>query len=152
MTVGIPPRKLLLIDDDPDELSILSDAVEKIDARIEVRLLSKHDKLSEVCEEFSPDLILLDLNMPVFSGLDWLALLKKKSIDVPVIMYSTSSNKERVTQAYQQGAALYLTKPVEFKLLVQSMTEILELDWTSPTTIKNKFCTDGNYHPFKLST
>jgi DNA-binding response OmpR family regulator len=152
MSIAMPPRKLLLIDDDPDELYILSDAVEKIDARIEVRLLSKQNKLSEVFQEFSPDLILLDLNMPVFSGFNWLALLKKKSIDVPVIMYSTSDNKERVGQAYQQGAALYLTKPVEFKPLVQSMKEILEMDWTSPTTIKNKFCIDGIFHPFKLST
>lgn len=63
-------------------------------------------------EDFFPDMILLDIVMPYMDGMDFLREIKKndKHKDIPIIMLSNLSEKERVTEAMELGISDYLIK------------------------------------------
>jgi CheY-like chemotaxis protein len=64
-----------------------------------------------------PDLLLLDINMPLMDGFALLKLLKADPClkKIPVIMLTSSSAREDVSRSYECGAASYLTKPESFE-------------------------------------
>lgn len=143
-------KNLLLVDDDPDELTIFREATEAIGKDIEVELVSVVRDFETTLILFTPDLIFLDVNLPGMDGFDWLEMLKTKDVTVPVIMYSTSTNKERVHKAYKEGAVIYLPKPIEFLELVESLRIIISMDWTDPDKIRRSFFRNGNFRHFTL--
>lgn len=65
----------------------------------------------------TPDVILLDINMPRMSGLEFLATLKSDAQlrHIPVIMLTTSAAEGDVARSYQLHANAYITKPIDFK-------------------------------------
>jgi two-component system, chemotaxis family, response regulator Rcp1 len=64
-------------------------------------------------DAFHPDLVILDVNLPRMNGLAVLAAMKADPIlrRIPVIVFSTSSAEQDVSQAYRLGAAHYFVKP-----------------------------------------
>lgn len=70
-----------------------------------------------------PDLLLLDINMPMVSGFALLKILKADPLlkKIPVIMLTSSSASEDVSRSYECGAASYLTKPESFEGLKNLM-------------------------------
>ena len=70
-----------------------------------------------------PDIIFLDINMPIINGWQCLSVLKEQEIykSIPVIMYSTSSHSEHVEKARQLGALCFFTKPPNFQNLKKSL-------------------------------
>ena len=71
----------------------------------------------ELIERRVPDVVVSDLRMPRMSGLDLLAALRARVITVPVIMISGTADKVLLAETVQNGAAAFLTKPVDFGLL-----------------------------------
>ena len=63
-----------------------------------------------------PCLILLDINMPILNGLETLKILKERKNfqDIPVIMFSTSSDQKFRQKSLELGAVDYVTKPINF--------------------------------------
>src|SRR5689334_17509700 len=70
-----------------------------------------------------PDLIILDLNLPIWSGLDLLEMLKEDPLfsPIPVIVFSSSTATADVERAYELKAACYLTKPVTLDQYAQTV-------------------------------
>jgi len=64
-----------------------------------------------------PDLLLLDINMPMMDGFSLLRALKADPAlkKIPVIMLTTSSSQSDVTRSYESGAASFITKPSSFE-------------------------------------
>lgn len=93
--------------------TVCEDAREAID-KLESKAIAK------------PDVIFLDINLPVMSGWECLSWLKRHIAykDVPVIMYSTSSHSRDKEIAHDLGALLFFTKPNEYSLLVHFLKEI----------------------------
>lgn len=124
---------ILLADDDRDDTEMFCEALEEIDNTIICyctingeELLYKINGLTE-----KPNLIFLDLNMPIMDGWDCLKILKadKRYSDIPVIMISTSSHKEDMDAAISLGALCYFVKPNtynELKTVLQVVTTNLE--------------------------
>ena len=131
------PANILLIDDDEDEYFIFEDIIRHLDSSIELNYLSGPNQVHAGDEFPVPDILFLDINMPTWSGFDWLQWIRDKGHKFPVIMYSTSRNPDVVRRAYGAGAHLYLNKPMDFQELVSSVTYILQLDWTKPAVV---FC------------
>ena len=77
-----------------------------------------------------PDLILLDINMPVMEGPEALAELRKDSTtkDIPVIMLTADSAKEMVVQLIQVGISDYIVKPFDKPLLVSKVRTALKMN------------------------
>ncbi|MEI9954714.1 MAG: response regulator, partial [Ferruginibacter sp.] len=78
-----------------------------------------------------PDFIFLDLNMPKVNGRDCLASIKKNErfSTIPVIIYSTSSQKAEMDQTVEMGAAFFLQKPNRFEDLKRALANIISRNW-----------------------
>lgn len=91
----------------------------------------------------TPDVILLDINMPRMSGLEFLATLKSdpQLRHIPVIMLTTSAAERDVARSYQLHANAYITKPVDFGAF-GDMMRTFEAFWLSvarlPSASANK--------------
>ena len=79
-------------------------------------------------EREKPDLILLDFMMPNMDGLTTLASLKnsKKTVNIPVIMVTSSDDKVNVIRAQESGASGYVVKPIDKALLFERIASILK--------------------------
>ena len=89
-----------------------------------------------------PDLIVLDITMPVMNGIEMLGLLRAEPglEKIPVIMLTAESGKENVTQILQKGIADYMVKPFKGEDLIKRAEKVVKLtpkiapDCTGPST------------------
>lgn len=115
-------RIFLLADDDADDAFLFCEAIGLLGPAVECRTAENGSGLFKQLSETGdsmPDMIFLDINMPVMNGWDCLVKLKENELYRPIttIMYSTSSNPRDVEKAYELGAALFITKPDNFNEL-----------------------------------
>lgn len=124
------PKTLYLIDDDVDDLEFFCEAVEKVDPSITCLTSSDSPSALRAFQAFDvpvPDLIFLDLNMPLVDGRKFLTELKKLRgySQVPVIIYSTSSHSRDREETMKLGAAGFMTKPCSLTELTRELGTIL---------------------------
>lgn len=74
----------------------------------------------------TPDLILLDINMPKVTGLELLEMIKKEDAlrIIPVIMLTTSTSEEDILKSYQLNVSSFVQKPVEFVEFLDAIQQI----------------------------
>src|SRR5688572_26664191 len=121
---------LLLADDDRDDYEVFREALEQ--TKYDTKLFRAEngaavfDYLKNTANP-RPDVIFLDLNMPVMSGWQCLARLKniKEYESIPVIMYTTSSHFRDVEIASDLNAHGLITKPSNPKILTSVLKRIL---------------------------
>ena len=123
--------RFLLIDDDMDDRELFSEALAAVDPVIICELATDGAEAFirlRNREISAPDIIFLDLNMPVMNGWQFLSLLKSEEAfrHIPVIVYSTSSNKKDKRIADEMGALCFVTKPHAFRVL-QDMLGVVAL-------------------------
>ncbi|NII26326.1 response regulator [Pseudoflavitalea sp. X16] len=122
--------RLLLIDDNEDDLYILRLAFETIREPVQCMVETDSEMaLSRLLEQSIvplPDCIFLDLNMPKVGGMELLAAIRSISLydDIPVIIHSTSTAQKDIEQAKASGANWYLPKASNFALLCKSLQEL----------------------------
>jgi CheY-like chemotaxis protein len=122
---------LLLVDDDMDDQQIFLEALKHVAPSIEVATASNGlEALHKLNTPgaVQPDLIFLDLNMPMMNGKELLEELKKTGTfsHIPVIIYTTSSRVEDREESIQLGAYSYLVKPHNFNDLCEQLRNTLE--------------------------
>ena len=125
-------RKFLLADDDADDAYLFCEALNQIVSGIECHTVENGLELFELLSRNNtdkPDVIFLDINMPIMNGWECLRKLKDSPNykSIPTIMYSTSTAKKDIDMAYSLGAMIFLTKPEDFR----ELSEILEIVATS---------------------
>ncbi|MDF2438638.1 MAG: response regulator receiver protein [Bacteroidota bacterium] len=119
-------KKILLVDDDEDDQEIFLSAVNEVSENAECLPLSDATealaKLS--AKEIEPDVIFLDLNMPVMNGQQFLVEIKKREElkKIPVIIFSTSSHLATIQLMKDLGAADFITKPDKYDELVKILS------------------------------
>lgn len=108
---------VLYADDDPDDQYIVQEAFRQFDASIEVVCLPNGKKAMDylgnmLSTSFLPCLVILDINMPVQDGKKTLQEIRESEWlkDLPVVLFTTSSNPADETFAYQHKAG-FITKP-----------------------------------------
>lgn len=139
-------KHVLLIDDDEDEKDIFELAAAKCDLPIELDHVKECDQ-KKLASLTKPDFIFLDINMPNHDGFLWLKGIREKVAEpIPVIMYSTTRNPEKVQQAYQLGASLFVTKPDTSAKLSRILQEVFQLDWSDPVRLAEKSFANNNFH------
>ncbi|GAB3787372.1 response regulator [Spirosoma horti] len=123
---------VLVVDDDKDDQFLVKMAFEKDSGRYIVQFAADGTDVLEGIEspEFLPDLILLDLNMPVINGFEVLYHLKQSVFyrHVPVVILTTSSYEEDINKAYNLGANTFITKPHNHQELAH-LAEQIRLYW-----------------------
>jgi len=118
--------KILVIDDDEPIRDFLAAILGSKD--IEVLQAENGDDGITMARENSPDLIILDMNMPGMTGWEVLPVLKSHpdTKDIPVVGLSGHSNAEDRDKAYDSGCELYLTKPIDPMKVLTAVMEILK--------------------------
>lgn len=136
-------RKFFIADDDPDDQELFIDALHEINELFEcVTATDGTEALESLSRHlFVPDIIFLDLNMPKMDGKVCLSEIKKDKFlkEIPVIIYSTSSEKKDIMDAMQLGAAYYLQKPTRFQELSRALLKIIFCDWQKINSTSARF-------------
>ena len=78
-----------------------------------------------IIEELKPDVILLDMRMPVIDGLGVLRMLRDKGLEMPIAMLTTSSEESDLVESLRAGAQGYLLKDMEPDDLVLALRDIV---------------------------
>lgn len=125
---------IILVDDDKSEQELFSMALTEVSIRHKLSFARNGEELFDLLEARNncnniPNVIFLDLNMPVKDGRETLAELKSSQSykKIPVFIYSTSNSEEEVQQCYSNGANLFLTKPYNYDELVKGLRTICDL-------------------------
>lgn len=120
-------------DDDEDDLSIFTDAVESLPKKIQLQTYSGGEKLLTAIYNPppTPHVVFLDLNMPGKNGFDVLTELRnsEEKKHIPIIIFSTSSEPGIIEKCRTLGANYFITKPVLMKDIVRSIEHALQIDW-----------------------
>jgi len=111
-------RRVLVVEDEQDIADLIKHTLER-GGDIEVELAASGDAALKACTEQPPDLVVLDLNLPVLSGLEVCRILRQRAATatVPIIMLTArTSEGDRVT-GLDSGADDYVTKPFSVREL-----------------------------------
>lgn len=126
-------KRILLVDDDPEDRDIIKYAMELEQAHNTIYFAENGEQALEILDKNYhvaevPCLIVLDLNMPKMNGTQTLGNLKsdERFKNIPVIIYSTSINPLEKEKCMQLGAHSYITKPVSFKESTETAKVFLE--------------------------
>ncbi|MDB9373516.1 response regulator [Nodularia sphaerocarpa] len=127
---------ILMADDDQDDHILVREALAESQLPMDLHIVSNGEELldylynrglySDKSQAPPPGLILLDLNMPKKNGLEVLKDIKTDAMlrRIPVIVLSTSDDKEDIYHTYNLGANSFITKPFTFVALVEIMKRI----------------------------
>jgi CheY-like chemotaxis protein len=112
-------KRFLVIDDDSDDRELFSEALASVDPVIVCEQATDGAEALQMLGSTvngQPDIIFLDINMPVMNGWQFLTRLKSEERlkDIPVIVYTTSNNVKDKRIANDLGALCFITKPHAF--------------------------------------
>lgn len=127
-------KRFFIVDDDLDDQELFIEAVNEVDSSIECISSSNCEEALDLLKNSKidlPDVIFLDLNMPRLNGKQCLVELKRQAHlqHIPVIIYSTSSEKRDIEETARLGAAHFLTKPNKFEELCKAVSFVVAMDW-----------------------
>ena len=128
--------KLLYVEDNDDNIYMLKMRLELLDD-FEVLTAENGEKGCEVAAAESPDIILMDLEMPVVDGWEATRRLKSnpKTRDIPVIAFSAHALAGERHKALSAGCDEFETKPIEFDRLVATIRRILAVRKDAGTNV-----------------
>jgi len=128
--MSVENLNILLADDDVDDCFFFKEALLGSAIPTQIKTVPDGEYLMNLLLDKTyqlPDVLFLDLNMPRKNGFECLTEIKliSKLKLLPIIMFSTSFEKEVVNQLYQNGAQYFMRKPPEFsqfkKIILQTL-------------------------------
>lgn len=134
---------ITLADDDEDDRLFFTDAFDELKINTVVNTVNNGRELIQFLdqpESVLPNIIFLDLNMPILNGIECLKEIKKndKYKDIAIAIYSTSSSEEDVENTFVLGANIYIKKPSNFNDLKKILSDVVTINWQYHTNGLNK--------------
>lgn len=116
---AMPLLRVLLVDDNPTDRILAIEAFADYEPTVELTVCSSGGEALEYMHQHEgrlPDVLLLDINMPIMTGLELLKHMKQEPLlaHIPVVMLTTSGAIDDVRQAYRLQASSYLVKASSF--------------------------------------
>jgi CheY-like chemotaxis protein len=127
------PVNILLVEDNPGDVDLMLETLETSKFLIHMNAVSDGEQAMAYLRQVGryvnaarPDLILLDLNLPIKDGRETLTEIKSdvNLKKIPVVILTTSSSEEDIIQAYELQASCYITKPVDLEQFVKVVNAI----------------------------
>lgn len=129
----LKPANVLLVEDNEDDVELTLEALKDSRVHMEVHVVS--DGMSaikflrregEYGAKPRPDLLLLDLNLPLMDGREVLKEIRQDPdlTDIPVVVLTTSEAEEDILKAYKLHANCYISKPVDFLKFTEIIRQI----------------------------
>lgn len=114
--------KILIVEDDKDITALLTD--ELMQWGYETKGIHDFNAILEEISAFSPELVLMDINLPYYNGYYWTQKIRQIST-VPIIFISSRTESMDIVQAMQFGADDYITKPIDIHVARAKIQAIL---------------------------
>jgi len=115
-------KTILIVEDTELNIDLLTQLLED-----DYRLLVARDGAESllVIENYTPDLILMDISLPVMDGYEAARQIRKRYKTLPIIGLSSNAMKSDSEKAIEAGCNDYLTKPIDEDLLMKKLQEYL---------------------------
>ena len=138
--------KILLVEDNEGDIVLTLEALKDAKADNSVMVVRDGEeamqyllKQGKYKNAETPDIILLDINLPKMNGKEVLEEIKKNEAlkIIPVIMLTTSNSEKDILESYRNHANCYITKPVDFQKFMDAVQMIKDF-WISIVQLPNK--------------
>ncbi len=117
-------KRILIVDDSPIIHNLLRKVLERND--YEVCGDAKNGKEGvELYEELKPDLVFMDITMPVMEGIDAAKIIKEKDPNAKIIMLSAMGDEAIMNEAKSIGVDIFLKKPFDDYKIVSAIAKIV---------------------------
>jgi len=126
-------RKALVVDDDPDLVELIKDALET-DGRFEVRVANNGFDAGMMVKEYRPDAIVLDVMLPDINGKEVCQRVRSDSTldDVKIVCISGMVETSKIDELRAAGANDFIQKPFEVEKLIERLCQLLDMDVPTP--------------------
>ena len=143
-------RSIILAEDDVDDQNIFQIALQEVDPDIKLDFVANGKELTTLLQNFKPDLLFLDLEMPYKNGLECLLEIRENPVltNLPVVVFSSTTKPSNIQTAYEIGAHLFFIKPPVYQDYLSSIRAILNLNWKNPQSVREEYCVNGRYTAF----
>jgi CheY-like chemotaxis protein len=130
---------ILLIEDDAIEVMKFNRVLSNLDIHHKIIEANNGEEALEFLKDrtITPDIIVLDLNMPKLNGIEFLRILKDDPIlkYIPSIVLTTSSNHSDLLECYKIGIAGYLIKPLKYDDYMNRIKKLIDY-WSTNELIE----------------
>lgn len=113
--LGMDTIRILLIEDDTDDIELLKDAFEQNDINCSIDVVMEGDRAIPFLETVPalPDVIVMDFNLPKLHGREILSQIResKQFNSIPLMVLTTSASQDDIRYAFSMGANKFVTKP-----------------------------------------
>lgn len=135
--------RVFAIEDNPADVRLIEEGVETTDLELDLQVCNTGQQAIEWLRsidtdtpEAHPDLVLLDLNLPGKSGFDVLATIRTETpfSETPVVVVSSSQNRDDIDRAYDSAANAYVMKPADPDEYIQAIDSVIQFWIQAPPT------------------
>jgi CheY-like chemotaxis protein len=126
---------ILLVEDNEGDIILTLEAFEESKLKTDISVVKNGQQAldflfqrGEYADAQKPDIIILDINIPIFNGHEVLKQIKADPIlkMIPVIMLTTSSNKKDIRLTYENHGNSFITKPIDINEFLKTILKIEE--------------------------
>ena len=122
----MPRPRILIVEDERDIAGLIKHTLER-SGEADAEIVSSGDAALKAITENAPDLVILDLNLPVLSGVEICRILRSRSDlkHVPIIMLTARTSEDDRVSGLDMGADDYITKPFSLRELTSRVRAVL---------------------------
>ena len=137
--------RVILVEDDADDIEFFTECLDDIPYEVMLTVYRNGQQFVDgmiANKDSLPDLVFLDLNMPVKDGVQALKELRAMPDfkDIPVVaIYSTSISEKDHADTFLHGADAFLSKPNDYNDLKRLIKQIFDIDWKNRNTDRKNF-------------
>jgi response regulator NasT len=113
-------KKIVIADDEPITIMDISEILTEEGYNVVAEVSDGFDAI-EACRQYQPDLILLDIKMPLLNGIKAARVIKEEALAESIVFLTAYSNKEFIDQAKEVGVMGYLVKPIDKSSLLPAV-------------------------------
>ena len=115
---------IVIVEDEEDILELLEYSLQK--SGFETMGFTSTKNVAQLLEEESVDLMIMDRNLPGVEGSEFVALMREKGVNVPVIYLSAKNKESDIEEGFERGGDDYMTKPFNMKELILRIKAVLK--------------------------
>jgi len=121
------PQKTVLVVDDSKVALMTEVMILRRDGRFDIIEGKNGEEAVELAVKHLPDLILMDVNMPIMDGFEACRVLRNKAETktIPIILVTTRGEAENIEAGYENGCSDYVTKPINGSELLSKIQNVL---------------------------
>lgn len=108
--------KVLILEDNPDDAELLKYELKSAGLTIQEKIVSEEKEFISALNEFVPDIILADYNLPSFGGMEALNIVIRKKLDIPLILVTGALGEEKAIETIKNGVTDFVLKDQLYRL------------------------------------